>query len=105
MPPLKFRTDAETVDNLSDVGDEILEDGSNNHLQWTQARRVPTTDQPARNWPARRHVVEWSTLNKGTAFTTDERQRYGLEGLLPTSVESLDRQLERVMEQIASQNW
>jgi malate dehydrogenase (oxaloacetate-decarboxylating)(NADP+) len=35
--------------------------------------------------------------NKGTAFTSEERHQYGLEGLLPHSVESLDRQVERVM--------
>jgi malate dehydrogenase (oxaloacetate-decarboxylating)(NADP+) len=35
--------------------------------------------------------------NKGTAFTPDERRKFGLEGLLPPSVDSLDRQLERVM--------
>ena len=35
--------------------------------------------------------------NKGTAFTEDQRQRFGLEGFLPHSVETLDRQVERVM--------
>jgi malate dehydrogenase (oxaloacetate-decarboxylating)(NADP+) len=35
--------------------------------------------------------------NKGTAFTTEDRRKYGLEGLLPHGVESLDRQVERVM--------
>jgi len=35
--------------------------------------------------------------NKGTAFTKEERRKYGLEGLLPQAVETLDRQLERVM--------
>ncbi|SEE75785.1 malate dehydrogenase (oxaloacetate-decarboxylating)(NADP+) [Rhizobiales bacterium GAS191] len=35
--------------------------------------------------------------NKGTAFTASERREFGLEGLLPHSVDSLDRQLERVM--------
>jgi malate dehydrogenase (oxaloacetate-decarboxylating)(NADP+) len=35
--------------------------------------------------------------NKGTAFTPDERKRFGLEGLLPPSVENLDRQVERVL--------
>lgn len=35
-------------------------------------------------------------LNKGTAFTEAERRQYGLEGLLPTQVETLDRQVERI---------
>ena len=35
--------------------------------------------------------------NKGTAFTKEERRKYGLEGLLPQAVETLDRQLERVI--------
>jgi malate dehydrogenase (oxaloacetate-decarboxylating)(NADP+) len=35
--------------------------------------------------------------NKGTAFTVEERRKYGLEGLLPHSVENLDRQVERVL--------
>ena len=38
--------------------------------------------------------------NKGTAFTLEERRKYGLEGLLPEAVESLDRQLERVMQHL-----
>src|ERR1700731_1331115 len=38
--------------------------------------------------------------NKGTAFTLEERRKYGLEGLLPQAVESLDMQLERVMQHL-----
>src|SRR6202166_1422557 len=38
--------------------------------------------------------------NKGTAFSADERRRYGLEGLLPSSMEGIDRQLERVMQHL-----
>jgi len=34
-------------------------------------------------------------LNKGTAFSLDERRALGLEGLLPEAVESLDTQVER----------
>src|SRR5262245_47230880 len=37
------------------------------------------------------------TRNKGTAFTLEERRQYALEGLLPQAVESLDRQVERVL--------
>ena len=38
------------------------------------------------------------TLNKGTAFTEEERRALGLEGLLPPHVGSLDTQVIRVME-------
>jgi malate dehydrogenase (oxaloacetate-decarboxylating)(NADP+) len=39
-------------------------------------------------------------LSKGTAFSAEERRRYGLEGLLPQAVESLERQLERVLQHL-----
>lgn len=35
-------------------------------------------------------------LNKGTAFTDEERDTFGLVGLLPDSVETLDEQLVRI---------
>ena len=38
--------------------------------------------------------------NKGTAFSSEERRQYRLEGFLPHSVESLDRQVERVMQHL-----
>src|SRR5712664_3997356 len=42
-------------------------------------------------------LLDDSRRNKGTAFTQQEREAYGLVGLLPHSVESLDRQVERVL--------
>jgi malate dehydrogenase (oxaloacetate-decarboxylating)(NADP+) len=38
--------------------------------------------------------------NKGTAFTIGERKKYGLEGLLPEQVETLEIQMLRVKEQL-----
>src|SRR5262245_29798306 len=43
-------------------------------------------------------LLERPTLNKGTAFTQEERGRLGLHGLLPPAVESLDEQVARAYE-------
>ena len=45
-------------------------------------------------------LLDSPTLNKGTAFTLEERRTYGLEGLLPHTVETLERQLERVLQHL-----
>jgi malate dehydrogenase (oxaloacetate-decarboxylating)(NADP+) len=45
-------------------------------------------------------LLDNPSLNKGTAFTPEERREYGLEGLLPHAVEAVDRQLERVTERL-----
>lgn len=38
--------------------------------------------------------------NKGTAYSRDDRQKLGIEGLLPHAVETLDRQVERVLDHL-----
>ena len=42
-------------------------------------------------------LLDDPVLNKSTAFTVAERRQHGLEGLLPATVETIERQLERVM--------
>jgi malate dehydrogenase (oxaloacetate-decarboxylating) len=44
------------------------------------------------------NVLERPTLNKGTAFTKEERSALGLDGLLPPQVETLDQQVVRAWE-------
>jgi len=43
-------------------------------------------------------LLERPELNKGTAFTKDERKKFGLDGLLPPQIESLDEQVVRAYE-------
>ena len=48
--------------------------------------------------PAGIHVLQDPLLNKGTAFTEDERDRLKLRGLLPPHVSTQEQQLARVLE-------
>ena len=44
------------------------------------------------------NVLDSPTLNKGTAFTKEERSALGLDGLLPPQIETLDQQVMRAWE-------
>jgi malate dehydrogenase (oxaloacetate-decarboxylating) len=44
------------------------------------------------------HLLDAPLFNKGTAFTEDERTAFGLHGLLPPQIESLDEQAARAYE-------
>ena len=62
-----------------------------------------TTQQPPKksgssDIPHGMDLLNRQGLNKGTAFTEDERSKLGLHGLLPPHVESLDEQLVRAYE-------
>ena len=43
-------------------------------------------------------VLQNPALNKATAFTSEERERYKLRGLLPPAICSQETQLSRVLE-------
>tara|TARA_R110002110_G_scaffold415395_1_gene649542 strand:+ start:9351 stop:10976 length:1626 start_codon:yes stop_codon:yes gene_type:complete len=45
-------------------------------------------------------VLNSASLNKGTAFTEEERERYNLRGLLPPKVVSSETQLERTLKNL-----
>jgi malate dehydrogenase (oxaloacetate-decarboxylating)(NADP+) len=45
-------------------------------------------------------LLETPEINKGTAFTEVERSAFGLEGLLPASVETIELQQQRVLQQL-----
>ncbi|MBI3564208.1 MAG: NAD-dependent malic enzyme, partial [Elusimicrobia bacterium] len=40
-------------------------------------------------------LLQDPTLNKGSAFTREERRRLGIEGLLPPHVSTVDQQVAR----------
>src|SRR5271170_2555512 len=63
-------------------------------------RRYPMLKENAYPISDRPHgaaVLNDPVLNKGSAFTPEERKRLGIEGLLPPATDSLGRQVERVL--------
>jgi malate dehydrogenase (oxaloacetate-decarboxylating) len=65
----------------------------------THPAHALSNDLPV-HFPRRRGtaLLDEPLLNKGTAFTEDERTALGLHGLLPPQVESLDQQVVRAYE-------
>jgi len=54
------------------------------------------TDRP--DHPTGFQVLNSASLNKGTAFTKEERDKYKLHGLLPPTINSPEAQLSRVLQ-------
>ena len=60
-----------------------------------------TTDRIKVNVPLRGvALLEEPMFNKGTAFTLEERHRFGLDGLLPRHVSTIEQQTRRVYENL-----
>src|SRR5215472_16177930 len=62
------------------------------------AKRQTITKSRLRDLPSGMDLLERPELNKGTAFTKEERKKFGLDGLLPPQVETLDEQVVRAYE-------
>jgi malic enzyme len=63
----------------------------------------PTLEAPTGRVVTRRRgpdLIAHPLLNKGTAFTEEERERFGLRGLLPPRVSTMDDQLSLELEHI-----
>jgi malate dehydrogenase (oxaloacetate-decarboxylating) len=58
----------------------------------------PITQSSGPDIPRGMNLLDNPLLNKGTAFTQRERARFGLHGLLPPQVESLQEQVVRAYE-------
>jgi malate dehydrogenase (oxaloacetate-decarboxylating)(NADP+) len=58
--------------------------------------------QPSSRNPTGYQLLHDPRFNKGTAFTEAERHKYGLEGLLPPAVSSIDLQIARRHAEIAN---
>ena len=59
---------------------------------------LPLTHSDTKDTPRGLNLLETPLLNKGTAFTTEERTQFGLHGLLPPHIETLDEQVVRAYE-------
>ena len=51
--------------------------------------------------PAKPQIIADPLTNRGTAFTIDERKRFGLMGRLPAAVETLEQQAARAYKQVS----
>ena len=58
----------------------------------------PNDSRPAFRGP---QLLGHPVYNKGSAFTEEERRAFGLEGLLPSAVNTLEQQARRVYENLA----
>ncbi|WP_433414024.1 NAD-dependent malic enzyme [Microtetraspora malaysiensis] len=77
--------------------------GEENRRPAAANRVFEETDEGYRTSARGLEVLREPLLNKGTAFTAEERDELHLHGLLPTAVETLDQQARRVYAQYQAQ--
>jgi malate dehydrogenase (oxaloacetate-decarboxylating)(NADP+) len=68
----------------------------NMHSKTQQTKQIRSS-QPCEPLKTGVALLEDPARNKGTAFTQEDREHFGLLGLLPSEVEDIDRQVERVL--------
>src|SRR5262249_48134844 len=73
-------------------------------LPTSGTRIFEDTDEGYRTSAFGLEVLREPLLNKGTAFTTEERDELRLHGLLPSAVETIDEQARRVYAQYRTQS-
>lgn len=75
-------------------------------LSSTRFNRVAhlDTEKPQRTSLRGKALLNNPTFNKGTAFTEQERKDFGLNGLLPSMVDTLEEQVQRAYEQYRALN-
>ena len=64
----------------------------------TTATKPKMTQSGLSGLPRGMDLLNHQLLNKSTAFTEEERSRFGLQGLLPPHIESLEEQVVRAYE-------
>lgn len=95
---MSIRFDKDLVDNetlakfLSQINLKSL-------LKKSTAKDLSTMHERTRlsNFPTGFNLLRDPALNKGTAFTAEEREALGLAGILPPRIHTLDEQVERVL--------
>ena len=63
-----------------------------------QSSSTQASHRPTLNGKRGVQLIEDPLLNRGTAFTESQRRDFGLRGLLPPHVETLEAQSERAYE-------
>jgi len=77
-----------------------MHESASNSDEWSQVatKRDTVKNAVQQAGPVGTDLLNDPILNKGTAFTDEERSNLGLHGLLPPQVESLEEQVVRAYE-------